>query len=203
MDTSGRGRKSDQDRLLEALPADGAFRTSREVRDELKLTEARYRAIRDRLVDEGKITKSRGRDGTIALRVAAKEEKLNPRVEQRETVKKVTEEIQEESRLHGPVAKSIEQRAKDEEAENRVVEITARQGRRQTGGEWSRPDDQEGDPDPPSDEGTEGDAEIESAGISFMVTQQQKAKLRELGYSDEEIRNMKPEEAHRALGLIS
>jgi hypothetical protein len=42
-----------------------------------------------------------------------------------------------------------------------------------------------------------------SEGVSFFVTQAQKDQLRESGYSDEQIREMKPEEAHRALGLIN
>jgi hypothetical protein len=40
-------------------------------------------------------------------------------------------------------------------------------------------------------------------GMSFIITKAQKAELRRLGYSEEQIREMKPEEAHRALGLIS
>jgi hypothetical protein len=40
-------------------------------------------------------------------------------------------------------------------------------------------------------------------GVSFLITQAQKLKLRELGVGDEEIRNMKPDEAHRILGLAS
>jgi len=40
------------------------------------------------------------------------------------------------------------------------------------------------------------------AGVSLMITRQQKADLRELGYTDDQIRDMKPEEAHRVLGLI-
>jgi hypothetical protein len=40
------------------------------------------------------------------------------------------------------------------------------------------------------------------AWVSLMITQQQKADLRERGYSDEQIRDMKPEEAHKVLGLI-
>jgi hypothetical protein len=39
------------------------------------------------------------------------------------------------------------------------------------------------------------------AGVSLMITQRQKADLRERGYSDEQIRDMTPEEAHRVLGL--
>jgi len=40
------------------------------------------------------------------------------------------------------------------------------------------------------------------AGVSLMITRQQKADLRALGYSAEQIRDMKPEEPHRVLGLI-
>jgi hypothetical protein len=40
------------------------------------------------------------------------------------------------------------------------------------------------------------------AGVSLMITRRQKADLRELGYTDDQIRNMKPEDAHRVLGLI-
>jgi hypothetical protein len=35
-----------------------------------------------------------------------------------------------------------------------------------------------------------------------MITQKQKAALRDLGFTEEQIREMKPEEAHRTLGLI-
>jgi hypothetical protein len=40
------------------------------------------------------------------------------------------------------------------------------------------------------------------AGFSLMITQRQKADLRDRGYSDEQIRDMTPNEAHRVLGLI-
>jgi hypothetical protein len=39
-------------------------------------------------------------------------------------------------------------------------------------------------------------------GVSFIITKAQKAELRQRGYSEEQIREMKPEDAHRALGLI-
>jgi hypothetical protein len=41
------------------------------------------------------------------------------------------------------------------------------------------------------------------AGVSFFITQAQKSKLRDLGIADEQIRDMKPEEAHQILGLAS
>jgi hypothetical protein len=39
-------------------------------------------------------------------------------------------------------------------------------------------------------------------GMSFIITRAQKDELRRRGYSEEQIREMKPEDAHRALGLI-
>ena len=39
-------------------------------------------------------------------------------------------------------------------------------------------------------------------GMSFFITKAQKTELRRRGYSEEQIREMKPEDAHRALGLI-
>jgi hypothetical protein len=41
------------------------------------------------------------------------------------------------------------------------------------------------------------------ASVSLLITLHQKAELRERGYTDEQISEMKPEEAHRVLGLIN
>jgi hypothetical protein len=59
-------------------------------------------------------------------------------------------------------------------------------------------------PDPPDigDHAQWADKEAET-GMSFFITKAQKAELQRLGYSEEQIREMKPEDAHRALGLIS
>jgi len=60
--------------------------------------------------------------------------------------------------------------------------------------------------------GASGDKDVDGAefgevqggpGVSFFITQAQKSKLRDLGIVDEQIRDMKPEEAHRILGLAS
>jgi hypothetical protein len=140
------GRKADRDRLLAALPGDGTFRTNKDVRDELNLSEDRYWEVRDQLVEEGKIIKNRGQGGRIALNLLSDgndkviTDKEEAKTEISQEIKKAAEEIKEEHALYEPFAKSIGKRAKDEGAENTVVEITARQGKRQTGGEWSRPD---------------------------------------------------------------
>jgi len=39
-------------------------------------------------------------------------------------------------------------------------------------------------------------------GMTFIITKAQKAELRRRGYTEEQIREMKPADAHRALGLI-
>lgn len=67
------------------------------------------------------------------------------------------------------------------------------------------------DPPDPSDTESRAQRAFESAmtphegpetGMSFFITKAQKAELRRRGYSEEQIREMKPEDAHRALGLI-
>ena len=55
-----------------------------------------------------------------------------------------------------------------------------------------------------SESDRDGGLDIEnSEGVSFFITQTQKSKLRDLGISDDQIRNMKPKEAHQRLGLAN
>ena len=56
-----------------------------------------------------------------------------------------------------------------------------------------------GDPLP---ERAERTSNVPLAGFSLMITWRQKADLRERGYTDEQIRDMTPNEAHNVLGLI-
>jgi hypothetical protein len=67
------------------------------------------------------------------------------------------------------------------------------------------------DPPDPPDVGDHAERVFEASitpdkvetGMSFFITKAQKAELRRLGYSEEQIREMKPEDAHRTVGLIS
>jgi len=43
---------------------------------------------------------------------------------------------------------------------------------------------------------------MQPTGVSLMITRQQKADLRELGYTEEQIRDMTPKDAHKVLGLV-
>ena len=56
--------------------------------------------------------------------------------------------------------------------------------------------------DHPPPESGQPTSKTSQAWVSLMITRQQKADLRDRGYSDEQIRDMKPEEAHKVLGLI-
>jgi hypothetical protein len=78
-------------------------------------------------------------------------------------------------------------------------------------GTMSRP--AESDPDPrfpkgltplgdPLPERAEPTSKVPPAGFSLMITRRQKADLRERGYTDEQIRDMTPNEAHGVLDLI-
>ena len=66
------------------------------------------------------------------------------------------------------------------------------------------------DPPDPPDTGSRAQGIFEPSmtlheaktGMSFIITRAQKAELRRRGYSEEQIREMKPEQAHRALGLV-
>jgi hypothetical protein len=59
----------------------------------------------------------------------------------------------------------------------------------------------------PATGGRDGNGEEDSSeahfvpGVSLFITQAQKSTLRERGIADEQIRNMKPSDAHRILGL--
>ena len=68
------------------------------------------------------------------------------------------------------------------------------------------------DPPDPPDIGDHAERGLEASmrphkeaetGISFIITKAQKAELRQRGFTEEQIREMKPEDAHRTLGLIS
>lgn len=97
----------------------------------------RYWPIRDRLVDLGKLELGRGKGGSVSL-VA------QPEPSERTETFAIPEPVSfnvSESDLYEPVAKVLRgEWSRDKRFRNSVVEVTARQGRRDTGGTWTRPD---------------------------------------------------------------
>ena len=59
----------------------------------------------------------------------------------------------------------------------------------------------ESEPDPTESATVDPPSPAPKQGVPFFITQSQKVRLREQGYSDEQIAKMKPTEAHQILGL--
>ena len=96
----------------------------------------RYWLIRDRLVDAGQLELGRGKGGSVSLvpQAAAESNYGQPSIVR--TQAEVTE-----AELYQPVADVLQKEwARDMRFRNHIVEITARAGRRDTGGTWTRPD---------------------------------------------------------------
>jgi hypothetical protein len=95
-----------------------------------------YWSVRDRLVDSGKLELGRGKGGSVSLVVPAGTSPApSPGFANSEA------QYPSESDLYTPVAQVLRSEwAKDMRFRSHHVEVTARQGRRDTGGTWTRPD---------------------------------------------------------------
>lgn len=125
----------DAQALLAALSDDGTGKGNVTLRNELGWDEQRYFEARDELLDLGLAERWKGRGGSLRRSIA------EPPREPDQVGRQVALEYFRERQLYDPMARSI---ADGWAPENRltpcVVAITAQQGRRATGGKWSRPD---------------------------------------------------------------
>lgn len=127
--------------LFDLLPKDGAAIGNKAARTQLtelveksfgkKISEDDYWTIRNGLIDDGKIMTGRGNGGSIV--------RVNPSAQQPQ--KLVNNAYNREPDLYQPVYETITNSwAKNYGIDNFVSEITAMQGKRDTGGPWTRPD---------------------------------------------------------------
>lgn len=127
---------SDARELYVRLPSDGSARGNAALREELRWDEDRYLAARNELLDAGLVRKWKGRGGTVK-RIVEWEPEVPPVVGDREA----ETEFEAERDLYEPVADQLRSTwAKDVRLQPSVVSILGYQGRRRTGGKWSRPD---------------------------------------------------------------
>jgi uncharacterized protein (DUF736 family) len=130
------GRKREYQRLLlSLLPKDGESIGNGTLREQLRrqieddggdLTDQDYWVIRNSLIDEGRIEQGRGRGGSVHRLVDPGKQAPAPKAE---------------CRLYEPFLEAIKKGYAPEYRISRsVMEITAAQGRRMTGGKWTRPD---------------------------------------------------------------
>jgi hypothetical protein len=131
---------ADRARLLALVPSDGSAIGNTALRRALKWSEHRYWYARDSLLEEGKITRAKGRGGAVR-RVLLEEGAAAETAAEAELVGEATLAYVHEAELYPPIRDTLETFwAKERQIEPLAVEITAAQGRRRTGGRWTRPD---------------------------------------------------------------
>lgn len=137
----------DEQALLQRLPRNGNTAGNRAVQAKLGWDDDRYWAVRDSLVDKNLIVRGRGRGGTVRIILTgeAKETVTVPVTIGLDGTPGDTGDIEavvrHEVELYEPMASVIRGAwARDRRANPLAVEVTALQGRRATGGRWSRPD---------------------------------------------------------------
>lgn len=132
----------DQQVLLANLPEDGEAVSNRTLQQILGWEHDRYWTVRDALVDVGLVVRGRGRGGTVRqyLEPAVTEIADSP-PDAASLADEAESLIQSELSLYEPMREVIAgDWAKDHRTDPLAVEVTALQGRRATGGIWSRPD---------------------------------------------------------------
>jgi hypothetical protein len=132
----------DEEMILERLPDGGNGVSNPRLREQLRgWDDDRYYAARDHLVDLGLVALGVGRGGVVR-RVPppqAVEVPVTPEELQQDQLDQVA--AARERSLYEPMRNVIAgEWAKDKRMEPLAVEITAQQGRRETGGRFTRPD---------------------------------------------------------------
>jgi hypothetical protein len=132
---------ADRARLLEHVPSDGSAVGNTALIRALGWSEHRYWYARDCLLEEGTVARARGRGGAVR-RVLPEEGAASETTDPAELVSGPTfANEREEKKLYCPIKKTLENFwVKERKIEPLAVEITAAQGRRATGGRWTRPD---------------------------------------------------------------
>lgn len=132
----------DQNTLYALLPRNGGSISNKALQDQLGWDAERYYATRDSLVDIGLVVRGRGRGGTVRLYIPPPSiGDTGTLAEPAENAAEVEDLIRSEVNLYEPMCAVIESDwARDHRSDPLAVEITALQGRRATGGTWSRPD---------------------------------------------------------------
>jgi len=121
--------------MFEKIPVSGDAIGNQTLRKELGWDEQKYWDVRKKLLDEQRIGLGRGRGGAV-YRVL--EEDIS---EQESPQLVVPSQYQDEANLYRPFEVNIRERyIPDLGLERAVLQLTAGQGRRATGGTWTRPD---------------------------------------------------------------
>ena len=131
---------ADRARLLALVPADGSTVGNTALTRQLGWTGNRYWYARDSLLETGVIVRARGRGG--AVRRAHPDEGATAAASgEAELIGEAALAYLHEADLYSPIKATLETSwAKERQIEPLAVEVTASQGRKATGGRWTRPD---------------------------------------------------------------
>ena len=128
---------ADEQRLLDATPVDGAAIGNVSLKRSLKWDDNKYWQVRDRLLEKSILVLGRGKGGSIrrVQSVIPEATVVAPQA----AISGI--EPDKESSLYDPALKVLREKwARDLGLEEFFVQRTAQQGRRDTGGRWTRPD---------------------------------------------------------------
>jgi hypothetical protein len=142
-----RGRPSDEDTLLNLVPEDGEAVGNASLLRQLTQrgwSEEKYWSIRDHLLGQGILTRGRGKGGSVRRTLAQKSEIVasSPNEGTSPQAGKSPKGSSELS-LYEPLLRVLSNEWAREmriEADQIHFEISALQGRKPTGGTWTRPD---------------------------------------------------------------
>ncbi len=116
--------------ILKCIPKDGTFVTNKAVREKARLDKSIYIIARKRLLQEGVIGRARGMGGRV-YRLGAPPPPKDP--------KKPGKKL--ESALYAPVEEVLREAWTAENSiTDFIIQTTANQGSKKTGGKWTRPD---------------------------------------------------------------
>lgn len=132
-------RKSDADMLMDLVPASGDAIGNITLLDKLEWSEGKYWSVREKLLQQGRLERGRGKGGSVRRpeqSAALSAAKLHRSEKEGNLSDK-------EDALYAPLIQVLEKewvRERRIESNQIAFEITANQGKKLTGGTWTRPD---------------------------------------------------------------
>ena len=123
--------------MMDSLPKDGSTLGNKNLMGKLGksgVSSEQYWLVRNRMISEGLLAKGRGLGGSVRLLLAGRTPSASSTVKAK---------YKKEKDLYQPFFDSIKQYWMKDEGLNEndcVIDLTANQGKKKTGGKWTRPD---------------------------------------------------------------
>ena len=134
--TTNETPNQDEDRLLSSVPEDGSPVGNKWLRERLGWDAAQYFGVRDRLVEQKVLSIGRGRGGSV-YRVKP----ISVTKPSAEPPEPILRRYRKEKDLYKPIEEALRDGwFKTLRHYNYLVQITGAQGKKATGGMWTRPD---------------------------------------------------------------